>query len=199
MKVKIILHGRLRTSVQKDFLEVEATTLFEALNGIAQRYQKELKPPLDIGRWKIRAKGYDSRESWFVPLFTDEVHIYPIFKTAKSSWITVGIGVALMAVACITTGPIGAAMAAGIGSTGLTVGGIAFSMGLGIALSGLMNVLFPQPKMNTSTEASTNSKYIGTQGNTTQAGTRIPFGYGLYKVSGQYLSYNVTSSLLRTV
>lgn len=190
MKVKIVLHGRLRTSVQKDFLEVEATTLFEALNGIAQRYQKELKPPLDIGRWKIRAKGYDSRESWFVPLFTDEVHIYPIFKTAKSNWVTMGIGAALMVV--------GAAIA--IGSSGLLAfaGTAMFSMGVSMLMSGVMAEFFT-PKMNTSDEAASNSKYIGTQGNTTQAGTRIPFGYGLYKVSGQYLSYNVTSSLLRTV
>lgn len=190
MKVKIVLHGRLRTSVQKDFLEVEATTLFEALNGIAQKYRKELKAPLDIGRWKIRAKGYDSRESWFVPLFTDEVHIYPIFKTAKSNWVTMGIGAALIAVG----------IAVNVGSAGALswAGTSMISMGIGLLATGIMAEFFT-PKMNTSDEASTNSKYLGVRANTTQAGTRIPFGYGLYKVSGQYLSYNVTSSLLRTI
>lgn len=192
MKVKIVLHGHLRTSIQRDFLEVEATTLFEALNGIAQKYRKELKAPLDIGRWKIRAKGYDSRESWFVPLFTDEVHIYPIFKTAKSNWVTMGIGAALMVVGAVT------AYLSGWSGVGAWAGAFIFSTGLSMLTSGVMAEFF-MPKMNTSDEASTNSKYLGVRANTTQAGTRIPFGYGLYKVSGQYLSYNVTSSLLRTI
>lgn len=53
--------------------------------------------------------------------------------------------------------------------------------------------------MNTSEEIENNSKYLGTIGNTVVAGTRIPFGYGLYKVSGHFISYNVSSTTIRVL
>jgi predicted phage tail protein len=66
-------------------------------------------------------------------------------------------------------------------------------------LSGALQYLFT-PTVNTSSDESTNSKYLnGANANTTAAGTRIPFGYGLFRVAGHYISYNVTSSILRTV
>lgn len=199
MKIKLYLHGHLKTKVQKDFVEVEAITMHDALQALAHLYQKELKAPLDIGRWKIKIKNYETRESWFVPLYTEEAHLYPVFRTAKSNWLSVAVGVTLMAVAVFATGGLGAAMATAIGSTGLTVGGLTFSAGLALTMSGIMNLLYPAPTLNTSNEASSNSKYLGAQGNTAAAGTRIPFGYGLFKVSGHYISYNVTSTLLRVI
>lgn len=197
MKIKLYLHGHLKNKIQKDFVEFEALTMYEALQAFAHKYQKELKAPLDIGRWKIKIKDYETKESWFVPLYTEEAHIYPIFYTAKSKWLSIGIGVTLMAIAFVTTGPLGAVMTTSIGTT--TVGGITFTTGLALTLSGVMNILFPAPTLNTSNEASSNSKYLGAQGNTAAAGTRIPFGYGLFKVSGHYISYNVTSTLLRVI
>lgn len=199
MKIKLYLHGHLKNKIQKDFVELEALTMYEALQAFAHKYQKELKAPLDIGRWKIKIKEYETKESWFVPLYTEEAHIYPIFSTAKSNWISIGIGVTLMAIAVFATGGLGAALAAPIGATGLTGGGLMFSAGMALTLSGVMNLLFPAPTLNTSNEANSNSKYLGAQGNTAAAGTRIPFGYGLFKVAGHYISYNVTSTLLRVI
>lgn len=199
MKIKLYLHGHLKVKVQKDFVEVEAITMHDALQALAHLYQKELKAPLDIGRWKIKIKNYETKESWFVPLYTEEAHLYPVFRTAKSNWLSVAVGITLMAVAVFATGGLGAAMATAIGSTGLTVGGLTFSAGLALTMSGIMNLLYPAPTLNTSNEASSNSKYLGAQGNTAAAGTRIPFGYGLFKVSGHYISYNVTSTLLRVI
>lgn len=195
MLVKLYLHGHLRSKVQKDFVEVEATTLYDALHSLAFRYKKELKAPLDIGRWKVLIKDYETKESWFVPLYSEEIHIFPTFKTAKSKWVQIGIGVVLMAVALVTTGPVGATMATSIGSTGLTVGAVTFSVGLSMTLQGVVNLLTPTPKNDTYTSSSeNNSKYLGAQGNTVAAGTRIPFGYGKYKISGHFISYNISST-----
>lgn len=195
MLVKLYLHGHLKSKVQKDFVEVEATTLYDALHSLAFRYQKELKAPLDIGRWRIMIKDYETKESWFVPLYSNEIHVFPTFRTAKSKWVQVGIGVVLMAVAFVTTGPVGSVMTTSIGVGEATVGTMVFTAGLNLTLQGVVNLLTPTPKNDTlSSSTENNSKYLGAQGNTVAAGTRIPFGYGMFKVSGHFISYNVSST-----
>lgn len=206
MKVKVYFHGHLRDKIKKDFIMIEAETAYDALKAIAVKYQKDLKAPLDIGRWKIKIKDYDSKESWFVPLFTSELHVYPLFRAAKSQWATIAIGATLMLLA----GPVGGmfkasatmAAAAATAQTAMSsaVTSFMFNAGLAMVLSGVMNILFPVPTLNTSEEASTNSKYLnGSNANTAAAGTRIPFGYGLFKVSGHFISYNISTTTIRVI
>lgn len=190
MKVKLYLHGHLRDKIQKDFVEVEANTLLDALRNLEAKYRKELKAPLDIGRWKIKVKDFETRESWNVPLFVDEVHIYPIFRMGKNSnWVQVGIGTALMVV--------GAAMMYFGAPTGWvsSVGAFTFKFGLALVIGGVIS-MFLTPT-NETNDSGSNSKYLGAGSNTTAAGTRIPFGYGKFKIAGQVLSYNVSSSNLK--
>lgn len=200
MKVKLYLHGHLKDKVQKDFVEVEATTLIDALRNFELKYRKVLKAPIDIGRWKIRVKGFEDKESWYVPLFMNEIHIYPEFRMGKSqgsgAWVQIGIGVALIGLTIATggLGAISAAAAAGSMTVGSFAASMALSMGIGMIAQGLLTLLFPQP---TPDSASTNSKYLGVAQNTTKSGTRIPFGYGLFKISGQILSYNISSSNIK--
>lgn len=199
MKVKLYLHGHLKDKVQKDFVEVEATTLIDALRNFELKYRKVLKAPIDIGRWKIRVKGFEDKESWYVPLFMNEIHIYPEFRMGKSqssgAWIQIGVAVALVASAVIL-GPASFAVM-GFGGLGVISGSaatwLAFT-GVAMMASGLLNLLFTQPTPDT---VSTNSKYLGVAQNTTKSGTRIPFGYGLFKISGQILSYNISSSNIK--
>lgn len=199
MKVKLYLHGHLKDKVQKDFVEVEATTLIDALRNFELKYRKKLKAPIDIGRWKIRVKGFEDKESWYVPLFMNEIHIYPEFRMGKSqssgAWVQIGIGLALVASAVIL-GPASFAVM-GFGGMGVISGSaatwLAFT-GVAMMASGLLNLLFTQPTPDT---VSTNSKYLGVAQNTTKSGTRIPFGYGLFKISGQILSYSISSSNIK--
>lgn len=199
MKVKLYLHGHLKDKVQKDFVEVEATTLIDALRNFELKYRKVLKAPIDIGRWKIKVKGFEDKESWYVPLFMNEIHIYPEFRMGKSqssgAWIQIGVAVALVASAVIL-GPASFAVM-GFGGLGVISGSaatwLAFT-GVAMMASGLLNLLFTQPTPDT---VSTNSKYLGVAQNTTKSGTRIPFGYGLFKISGQILSYNISSSNIK--
>lgn len=195
MRIKVFLHGHLRDKIGKDFLVVEGITPKDILTQIFNRYRDKLKAPLDIGKWRVKVKGYETKESLFAPIYTDELHIYPIFRTAKSKWVTIGIGVALI-VASIYVPALGAtAFTTAAGS--VAYADIAFSVGMALTFQGVASLFMSQPKFNTSTEESTNSKYLGNGQNTTKVGTRIPFGYGLYKVAGHYISYNITSTLLR--
>lgn len=193
MLVRIYLHGHLRDKVKKDFVETEATTVMDALQFLAYTYKKELKVPLDLGRWKVKVKDYETKESWYVPLMENEIHVYPVFRTAKSSWASIGIGSLLMVT--------GYLLAPVTGGASLSVSAIAanamFSAGVAIALQGVMSLLFPTPKLDTAKP--TDSKYLGAQGNTVAVGTRIPFGYGLFKISGHYISYNVSSTTVREI
>lgn len=203
MQVRVYLHGHLRDKIGKDSLILEGVTPRDVLAQISNRYHKELKAPLDVGKWKIRVKGYETKESLFAPIYTDELHIYPIFRTAKSKWVTIGIGIAL-----IVAAPYASAALAGTAFGGLTVygsttvasavGGAMFWTGVSLTATGVLSLFMSQPKLNTSLEETTNSKYLGTGQNTTKVGTRIPFGYGLYKVAGHYISYNISSTVMRT-
>lgn len=200
MKVKLYLHGHLRDKVQKDFVEVEANTLLDALKNLEMKYRKVLKAPMDIGRWKIKVKGFEDKNSWTVPIFVDEVHIYPVFRMGKSqggsAWVQIGIGVALIAAVVLTggLGAIAAAAAAGTMTAGSFIASLGLSMGIGLIAQGLLTLLFPQPTPDT---ADSNSKYLGAGQNTTKSGTRIPFGYGTFKLAGQIISYNTSSNILK--
>ena len=203
-KLKIYLHGHLKDKIKKDFVEVEAKTVYDGLKALASRYKNELKAPIDLGRWKIKVKDFDTKESWYVPLFVDSIHIYPIFKTAKSQWATIAIGALLIAGGMWVAGAYGVTAAGGIGATvtstsanwAVYVGSALTYAGTAMMIQGVMDLLFPTPKMNTSTEAKTSSKYLGSPNTTTAAGTRIPFGYGKHKIAGHYISYNISSTLL---
>lgn len=201
-KLKIYLHGHLKDKIKKDYVEVEANTVYDGLKALVSKYKKELKAPIDLGRWKIRIRDFDTKESWYVPLFVDNIHIYPMFKTAKSQWATIAIGVGLMLLAgpagglFVNTVTTGAATATAATATSVAVTQFMTYAGTALLMQGVMNLLFPVPKMNTSAEAKTNSKYLGSPETTTAAGTRIPFGYGKYKIAGHYISYNISSTLL---
>lgn len=185
MKVNVYLHGNLRDLIGKEVLLLEGGTAYEVLRNLANNYKKQLKAPLDIGKWKIKVKDYEEVESLYVPLYTKELHIYPIFRTAKSQWVQIGIG-AVLAVTAVLTGGLSAA-----GFWGY-VGKAAFWAGVSMMTNGVVSLLTPQPTMDV--QESQNSKYLGTPGNTTAVGTRIPIGYGLYKVSGHFISYNINST-----
>lgn len=187
MKVNVYLHGNLRDLIGKETLLLEGNTAYEVLRNLANKYKKQLKAPLDIGKWKIKVKDYEEVESLYVPLYTKEFHIYPIFRTAKSQWVQIGIG-AVLSVAAWATGGLAAA-----GFWGF-VGKAAFWAGVSLMTNGVVSLLTPQPTMDV--QESQNSKYLGTPGNTTAVGTRIPIGYGLYKVSGHFISYNINSTQL---
>jgi hypothetical protein len=67
-------------------------------------------------------------------------------------------------------------------------GTVLLSMGAGLILGGLMELIMPQPRPSGPGEA---SKYLGAQGNTTRIGTPIPILAGRHKVFGQWFSFNV--------
>ena len=191
MKVKLYLHGHLKDKVKQSFVEVEGDTLLDVLRNFELQYRSVLKAPLDVGKWRIRVKDFEVVDSWKLPLTVNEIYVYPDFRMGKSQrtagWVQTGIGVALI-IAGVAIG-----IAASWTGVGGTVGVSMIMTGISLLAQGILTLFFTP----TNETESTNSKYLGAGGNTTKSGTRIPIGYGLFKISGQILSYNVSSSNLK--
>lgn len=198
-KIKVYFHGYLKKLFPKP-IELQAETAYEAIRNISFNYP-QFKAPLDIGRYRIRIKDYDSLESLKVPLFTDSLHIYPFFKMGKSSgWVQIAIGVALVALGGVGLAVYEAGLAASAAAgSGLAAAGLAGLNGLvyagvGMLVGGVISLLAPQPKLdNDMVSDPSASKYLGAPKNTVAVGTRIPIGYGLFRVYGHYISFNINA------
>lgn len=214
MSIKVNLHGHLKEKVSED-IYLNASNIVDVLRQITVKYP-ELKAPVHIGRWPIKIKDYETKESFYLPLYTKEIDIYPLFEASKSEWVSIGIGVALVvaggfvAAAYASAYASAAAMAAeatAAGAEGITAASflttgaqlanlgaqLAIGIGTSMIISGVMQALSPSPKVTANTSDPEASKYLGAPGNTTSLGTYIPIGYGKYKVSGHYISYNIST------
>ena len=213
MLVNVNLHGHLKEKVREP-IKFEATNIIDVLNQLTIKYP-QLKAPLHIGRWPVKILNYETKESFYVPLYTKDIDIYPLFETSKSEWVSIGVGVALVVAGGFAAAAVAAefaaaaaasAHAASIGlsiapsaflSAGTIATGMAANLAIGIGTSliigGIMQALSPSPKVSANPSDPESSKYLGAPGNTTALGTYIPIGYGKFKVSGHYISYNIST------
>ena len=183
MRVKIFLHGHLKEKIGADFIYTEARTAYEALKSIGTRYKKVLKAPLDLGKWKVKLKDYDTREKIMGAIRHNVLHLYPSFRTAKSGGATqmiVGFVMIVVGAILIYTG------------YGAKLGVYMIKAGVGMMCAGALSLIMA-PDLSTG-DAETKDKYLGAANHTTAAGTRIPFGYGKYRITGHYISYNISST-----
>lgn len=181
MRVKIFLHGHLKEKIGTDFVYTEARTAYEAMKSIGVRYKKVLKAPLDLGKWKVKLKDYESRDKLMGRIRHNVLHLYPMFRTAKGAngflgYVQIVAGLLLIAGGILYGQP------------------LAFKVGVALLMGGIYQT-FMVPKIDTSELEDTNSMYLGAAEHTTAAGTRIPFGYGKFKITGHYISYNTSSTL----
>lgn len=168
---KLILHGSLKP-LAPDGLELEADTVYEAVNGMCKVLG--LKPDPVHGRRQIKVMGFDSEESLHAKSDTEELHIFPAFAGGNGLLKTI-VGAVLIIIGTVLT-------FAGAPQMGYALIG----SGVGMMLGGIYEMLFPVKKPDTT------NFYQGAPGNTTEIGTRIPLIFGTrVKVFGQFLSYNV--------
>lgn len=193
MFVKVIFHGILKNICPGEYT-VDANTPAEAIRGITNQFRDKLIRR-DGHRFICMVKECPKQIQLTSGLRTDELNIYPAFCASgggnSGSWINIVIG-AVLITAAVVLGPAGWAMAGvGFGAIAASTATTMALMGAGMMLSGFAGMLF-SPKMDTavSSDNKESSKIFGNNGNTTKIGTRIPIGYGLYKIAGQYLSVN---------
>lgn len=186
MFVKVIFHGALK-KICPDEYKVDVNTPAEAIRGVTNQFRNKLIRK-DGQRFVCSVKECPRDVDLNSSIRSEELNIYPAFCASgggkKGAWIQIGVGV-LIVVAAVALGPVGVELLSA--NAAWAIG----AMGAGIALSGLQQALFPV-KLPTANDSNNpeSSKAFGNSGNTTKIGTRIPVGYGKYKIAGQYLSIN---------
>jgi len=131
-----------------------------------------------------------------------ELTLVPIIAGSGGKGLGIILGIVLIA-AAVFLGPAGAAIGSTawssapiIGSAGsffsLTAGGL-LKMGIGLVLSGLMQMLMKPPEMKgpSDTAQRRNNDMFDALDNTTDPSTSIPLIYGMPRVAGQMLSGHV--------
>lgn len=182
-KVKINFHGFLKDLIP-EVIEGSFNTLHDVIMYLSHNYP-QLKAPLNIGRYAVQIDGYNSKESIYCPLYTDTIEIKPFSSMAKSSGMgQVIVGIVLIAVA------IGLNVVAPGNPASAWLAEIGFTM----VISGLLTYLLTPEIKNKGDHNQGDNKYLGSPKNTTASGTPISIGYGLYKVYGHFLSFNISSS-----
>lgn len=177
--ITLVLHGAFAPLLPGGRLEVAARTVLEAIRIVFVQLAEEHPE----ARRRARALGWTDTARLTAPVGDDvEVHVVPEFLGGKDggAFIQIGLGTALTAV--------GIALA-------LTPGGQAFapvflSMGVSMMLGGVVQLMMGAPETPKS-KGDKSSNYLGTPGNTTASGTRIPIMFGRCQAYGHYLSFNI--------
>lgn len=189
MLVKIIFHGALK-KICPDVYEADASTPAEAIRGITNQFRNKLIRK-DGQRFVCSVKECPKDVDLNSCIRTEELNIYPSFYASggggnKPGMIQTVIGSVLIVV--------GAALWYFTGGTAAAIGTWMMKVGAAMVLTGAATMLFgPNVDTANSSENPESSKAFGNSGNTTKIGTRIPIGYGKYKVAGQYLSINTSA------
>lgn len=193
-RVKIILHGQLN-KLYSDVFEIEASTAIEAINGFARQTKAFETTSLNVeDRTCITVLGFDTRESLYelIPEGITELHLIPAMCGGKSGGFFKIILGAVIIAAAVWLGPAAGSLSAAFEMGGAW--GFAFNMGVSLLLGGLLEMISPAPKIDTSGNSNADpeaSKYIGGTQNSVKIGTRIPLLYGKHIGYGHYLSYDI--------
>jgi predicted phage tail protein len=182
-KKKIILHGYLKDLYDLP-IEVECETVAEAVRSLQNI--PELAPK-NGQLHPITVQGVNSEISLYAKTPLDEIHVYPRTGGAggKNGLLQIILGIALIAVAIFAP----ALIPVFLTELGLT-SGMVFMLGAQMLVGGLIQMLMAQPE-DQSRDSPESSKYLGSSANTVRIGTPIGIMYGVAKIGGHYLSYDV--------
>lgn len=189
MFVKVIFHGALKR-ICPDEYKVDVSTPAEAIRAVTNQFKDKLIRK-DGQRFVCSVRECPRDVDLNSCVRSEELNIYPAFCTSggggnqkKGGLINMVIGSVLITVGVVM-------MVSGVGTAFAPSIIIA---GVGMFLGGLANYLFPMKDTSNDSNNPDSSKVFGNNGNTTKIGTRIPVGYGKYKISGQYLSINTLAT-----
>lgn len=182
MRRRVFLHGPLK-ELCDGAIEIVADTAAEVIEALGYQL-KGLQPSATTGPRRLCVQGFPTLESMHQPLGDrEEIHIAPAITFGKDSGLVQTIiGVTLIVV--------------GIAMGGVFWPSIFITTGLSMVIGGIMQMLAPQPQLNSDQE--NRSRYLGAPGNTSKIGTRIAIGYGRDKVTFHVLAFDIDATDLGT-
>jgi len=195
---RIHLHGYLADLYKGPPPEFEAESAAEAIYAFT-RQTKAFNVKPHQSKHCVRVVGFDNVSLLAHPTDVEDIHIVPDFSGGGGGgggFLKIAIGALLIAAAFIP-GMQGLVLIEATASTAAITGAsVAFSLGLSLVLGGLMEIMSPAPKRESSggpqAEAAA-SRYLGGPKNTTRIGTRIGILYGRGQVYGHILSFDTVA------
>lgn len=172
-------------------IEVYAATAWDAVEAVVN--QLSCFQPNALGRKVVQLLGFETIEDLKKSL-NEAVDLYlsPSLVFGKNGGsLQVIIGTALILAATFLIP--GAAMIWGV-----TYAFLVGSLGIGLVVGGLMQMLTPQPQLGGRGEEEARSKYLGGIQNTVAIGTTIPLLYGRRRIGGHILSMNIDAKATST-
>ena len=173
---KIKLYGELAEFVGHKEFEVQVDSLAKAVSFLINNFEgidKFMSPKY----YQVKIGNYEIDESEFTyPIGQQDIHFIPVIAGAGGATRKILGGAALVGLAFATGG---VSIVSG-SLTGGFLGTTAVNLGIGLALSGVSEMLFPLPKPKEFTseqDPKLSFNFSGTQ-QTSRAGTPVPIVYG---------------------
>ena len=184
---KVVLYGNLKEKYGESFT-VHISSAAEAITALGEQLPGFYKDIYE-GSWCIkRGDIFLDIETVTIGMGDEDLHIIPEAVGAKSEWVPIILGIALMVVAFPSSGGL-AAMT--------TMESVAFGVGVSLALGGISQMLFA-PTLGGDPSDSEDAKIrkngiFGGQWNLATEGQVVPIIYGRMRVGSQ-----VVQNALRT-
>lgn len=193
---KVILQGHLGDKYGSSW-EIDANTYQEIFSCIEANYPSFRKDLIDIiesgGDLDIQSgEKFLDAEELFYPIDSDTVIITPLPAGAKSGGAKIMAAVAIVALAFIISPVTGTFAAAAAGQAGATYFALsaAFLLATNLALTGISQLLAPDPSVDTNDQ---DYLFSGPE-NTIAAGNVVPVLFGEMIVGGVVISSGVGAS-----
>ena len=178
---KLKLYGQLAEFIGHKEFEIKVNSVSQAVSFLIHNFP-EVERFMSPKYYQVKVGNYDIDESELAyPVGQEDIHFIPAISGAGR-----GVGKFLLGALLIT----GAIMAGGgfgalkiFGGTGLelgVMGKFAMNLGIGLALTGVSEMLFPLPepqKFSSEEDPQLSFSFSGVQ-NTSRAGTPVPIVYG---------------------
>ena len=180
---KLKLYGELAKFVGHKEFEIQVDSLAKAVSFLVNNFP-QVEKYMNPKYYQVKVGNYAvNEEEIHYPIGQEDIHIVPVISGAGRGAGKVLVGAALIAGAFIL-GPANFMTAGSTGGIAVTTGTVvaksAVYLGASLALSGVVDMLFPLPKpqqFSSEQDPRISFGFSGTQ-NTSRAGTPVPIVYG---------------------
>ncbi len=183
---KVKLYGKLAEFVGHKEFEVQVDNVAKAVSFLIHNFPG-LEEHMSPQYYQVKVGNYDiDKDEINYPVGREDIHFIPVIAGAGGGTRKFLLGAALIGGSIFTGGGFGAmkmfggsGLFAG-GGFGATIGNFAMNLGVGLAISGVSEMLFPLPKpqdFSSEQDPQLSFSFGGVQ-NTSRAGTPVPIVYG---------------------
>ena len=181
---KVKLYGKLAEFVGHKEFEVKVSSVAQAVSFLIHNFP-DLEEHMSPQYYQVKVGNYDiDKDEIDYPVGREDIHFIPVIAGAGGARKLL-LGAALIGGAILTGGSSLAFTSSGFAGAGAMAGKFSFAalagnIGIGLAISGVSDILFPLPKpqdFNSEQDPQLSFSFGGVQ-NTSRAGTPVPIVYG---------------------